>query len=214
MIRKKSLSLFRIQKLRLYDNIMLHKATLYRCVAKNKTYSNIRFKSSDIIGCSFKNITFDSIDFIYCNFKGTKFKNCKFKSSVFFAGKFDNCEFRNCDFDDTYFISINIKTIKGLSINKKGLINYNSLAGFIINDSVLLSIVELENNIRIFKNKVIHVKENKINMWIIKCLLKNFTENELEKGFKKLSYNKNTKSNRIFFTYGSYKKFFDSYLQR
>lgn len=64
---------------------MLYKATLYRCIAKNRTYSNIRFKSSDIIGCSFENIIFDSIDFIYCNFKGTKFKNCKFKSSIFFG---------------------------------------------------------------------------------------------------------------------------------
>lgn len=198
-----------------FKNKYLYKANIYKCSSsKKQSFENIRFKSSNITNCSFKGITFKGIDFIFSNLKKSSFKNCFFEDVIFFGCNMKKCRFINCTFKNVYFINVHTSKFLGLKDFNSEVFIMNSYPNLNLDLDLERSLNKLSLNKRIFEYKVLHTKQSKFNNWILYILLKDFSQEELATGFKKLSQNSKSGSNRRFFTYYSFKDFFIKYLKK
>lgn len=215
--RKKGLN----TPLNLFNNILkplrsnfYYDGTIHNKSSSKSSFYNIRFKKVNITYCSFKQVKFNGIDFIFSNLKHSNFTNCSFEDTVFFGSNMKYVKFKNCIFKNVYFFNTDISKISCIDFSNSEISVINQYPNLTLIQQLDNSLGRLSLNERIFKNRVLHVTRNKPNYWIISILLKDFSQDELVKGFNKLSYNNNSNSNRDFFTYSSFKNFLNKYLNK
>lgn len=185
-----------------------YKATLYKVLYNNAHITNMRWNASNITHCSFKNTKCVGVDFCNTNLKNTSFCGAMLKNVMFFNCNLKNTNFKNAIFENVVFVSTNLNNAKNLLIDNNCLI-YSSYPQITIPCEFSAKLYDLNNIPQIKKYNVLFVKENKLNLWILKILMDMFGEDV----YRALMAIQRKKRIEEFYTLFSYIKHIEKYLQ-
>lgn len=185
-----------------------YKATLYKVLYNNAHVTNVRWNASNITHCSFRNAKCIGVDFCNTNLKNTSFCGAVLKNVMFFNCNLKGVNFKNATFENVIFISTNLNNAKNLVIDN-GCLIYNSYPQITIPDEFSTKLYNLYSIPQIKKYNVLFVKENKLNLWILKILIDMFGEDV----FRVLIAIQRKKRIDDFCTLSSYVKHIEKYLQ-
>lgn len=194
------------------------KTNIHNLSFNKTTFQNVKYSNSNITNCKFKETKFIGVDFVGTNLKSSNFRNASFKNVIFYNPNLNNTNFRDAKFDNCFFINTNFRNVKNLSLNQVGINVLNdNLEKFIVSKDLENSIkaVVSTNNIR--KHFVLTTKRTKgrnINKVIIQILLRDFSEDELIRGFNKILNNRRKNDSRFYITYHSYLTFMMKYFKK
>ncbi|MDC6269268.1 pentapeptide repeat-containing protein [Lysinibacillus fusiformis] len=190
---------------------------IHNLIYVEASFKNVKYTSSNITSCNFRNAKFTGIDFINTNLKKSKFKNAHFENVIFYTANLKGVDFLNATFKNVYFINTNLSKTKNIDINNPNVHVLKGSPNLELSPSLVTSINQLMTIQKFSKHFVLTTKNSngkKINSWIIYLLLKNFSEDELTRGFNRLYSNNKSKSNKNMHTYYSYLEFLSKYFEK
>ncbi|WP_350343631.1 pentapeptide repeat-containing protein [Proteinivorax tanatarense] len=190
-------------------NSYAYQSNMHNLIFKGAYIENVNYRASIITDCNFKNAKLIGVDFICVNLKKTNFQNATFENVIFFGTNLKNADFKNVVFKNVTFINTNIKNAKNLCIDENVTI-LNSYPNFTLNEKLTEVLLQLSNDSKIFKYHTLHVNKNKINKWFLYILLKEFSQENLIRGFQALA---RRKDKRHFYTIYSLQRFLNIYLK-
>lgn len=192
-----------------FGNKYNYGTNIHNLIYRGGKFENVRFQASNITACNLKNTRLIGVEFMNTNLKETEFNGATLKDAIFF-----NCNLKGTDFTDAKFINV-----KFISTNINKAINLNITDGIEViknypniklNQYLEDSILRLQSINKIYKYHILHVKKDKINLWNIELLLRDYKQEDLSRALGALA-RRNDK--RGFYTVYKYKKFIDSYLK-
>lgn len=191
-----------------FANKYSHKATLYKVLYNNANITNVRWNASNITNCSFRNAKCTGVDFCNTNLKNTSFCGAVLKNVMFFNCNLKGVNFEKTRFENVIFVSTNINNAKNLVIDD-GCLIYNTYPKVTIPDEFSRKLYDLYDIPQIKKYNVLFVKENKLNLWILKILIDMFGKDV----YRALNAIQRKKRIEEFYTLFSYIKHIEKYLQ-
>lgn len=190
------------------------KTNVHKIIYKGATLKNIKFTNSNLTKCNFKSSNIIGIDFMNSNLRNSSFRNATIENCIFFAVNLKGVDFKNVSFRNTFFINCDLSQVDNYILNTSSLTIIKCYPELEISSALTETIELLMSKEKFKKHFVLTTKSSdgkKVNNWIIYLLLRNFTEAQLNKAFKRLFLNDTSDSNRYFFTYYSYLNFLSRY---
>ena len=167
-------------------NFMYNNLARSNCYASSFAGSNfnfVSFRGAHFKSCDFYGCTFKGAEFIGTNLKNSKFRHAKFENTIFEEVNLDNVDFRDAEFKDVIFVGCDLSKCTNLGVDVLNITVFDEMPELQIS-------VELENSINkalankfIKASRVLDTKEGKINTVKIYLLQKQFSEEDLIKGF-------------------------------
>lgn len=193
------------------------KTNVHNLIYVGAHFENVKFTASNMTNCKFRDAKFVGVDFICTNLKYSKFKNVFLENVIFYGTNLKDVDFFGAHFKNVFFNNTNVSVAKNLDLAQPGIYVLNSNLSIEIDSSLQTAIINLMGINKIKKHYVLTTKSSngkKVNKWVIYLLLKNFTSDELVKGFNRIYSNDKKNSNRTMMTYYSYLDFFCKYYRK
>ena len=186
-----------------------YRVNVHNCTFKNASFYDVRYRSGHITKSSFELATLENVDFISINLNRSKFVNSQLSHVIFFSCNLTNADFKNARFNDVYFISCKMKNLKNIKVNDEVHI-IKQYDKYRVSSYLEYKILFMHNILKFEKYNIITTSTGKINYWMLRLLLKDFSEDKLSIFFHRLILH----HHHQFFTINDYKGSLQSFYKK